>query len=460
MKKLSWKIASVTGLIIIFVILTITFPLYWQTRETMENQLALHMKSNILLLKNELDYEKVNFLVKFPSTKSIKESLNLQFQKFLTVYSAKSIYLVDEQGKILVTTGNKQSSIKSVMLHNTEISKTLAGKIITSPLFSDNSGKYYKSVFCSITLDNDIKLILALDADAIFLKDIALLRKKMVYTSAIILLLSIISSLLLSKTLTRPLEKITDYARDIGSGINRSSNMLFRKDEIGILGKTIETMQSKIKQRESDNKQLLASVAHEIKNPLAAMKVNCELLVEESIKQDKLTKYSSTVLKEINQLAEIVESFLAYARPVEINLVNCNLEEFITDIKEDLFKEYGNLEFSITGNCQVKIHPVKMRHVFSNLIQNAIEASVSKPKIDINIKPGKKYILITFKNYGSSIPEKLKPQIFEAFYTTKENGVGLGLSIAKSIVEQHGGSIFLTNSDKSGTEFVIKLLVS
>ncbi|MCK4295109.1 MAG: ATP-binding protein, partial [Candidatus Marinimicrobia bacterium] len=98
-----------------------------------------------------------------------------------------------------------------------------------------------------------------------------------------------------------------------------------------------------------------------------------------------------------------------------------------------------------------------MRHAFYNLLKNSIEASYSSNNIEVKIINYETELKIHFRNKGKSIPQEIQPQIFDAFFSTKASGVGLGLTITKSIVEQHGGNIYLVRSDENGTEFVLTL---
>lgn len=457
MKKLSWKIALATGILVFLVIILLSIPIYWQTRTAMENQLTKHMKANINLLKDNLDIGSVEFIAKYPESTVVKDSLEKLLTKNLSHFSASSIYFVSKDGRILLAVGNQESAVKSVMINKVELKQAIEGKIVSSPLFSDNSGNYYKTVFCPIDLPQSSKIILSIDANADFLEAAAGLRNQILTVGSLVLLLSIVLSLILSQTLTRPLAKLTSYASKIGKGITTKFPLEKRKDEIGFLGKTMQEMQLQINRREKENKQIVASVAHEIRNPLGGIQINSELLLEESKDNPNIINYTNAVVREIKHLSNIVESFLTYAQPIEHNLVKVNIEEVIQKAILQLKNEFPNCCISVIGSGIANLHLGKMQHVFYNLIKNGIEASTNDEEIEINIVSIGSELRISIRNYGKPISEDIQPQIFEAFFTTKEKGIGLGLSIAKAIVEQHGGRICLNYSNEDGTEFVIIL---
>jgi len=457
LRRLSWKLAIVTGILVCLVVLALSVPIYWQTRNTLEDQLTDHLRTNIESISEKLDPGLIDFIQKYPGSTIVKDSLIESLDHELRKYSAGAIYLVDRHENIFLVAGNRASAIQSSMIHKHEIQKSRAKGIAFSPLFSDASGKTYKSVFKVIYIDNASEIVLGLDADARFLKYTARLRRRIISIGIIVLIFSIIAASILSQTLTRPLRQLTKFARDIGKGRAENANLQKRYDEIGFLGKTMENMRHEIDQREKDNKQLIASVAHEIRNPLAGMQVNAELLLETTRNMKEIHSYSKAVTKEIANLSNIVENFLAYARPIESTLtsqsIRALLEEIITNIRQD----FPDHIIKINGDGSATIHPGKIKHAFFNILKNACESSAPNTEIAISIKSENEMLSISILNQGPPIPVEVQPQIFEAFFSTKSSGVGLGLSISKSIVEQHGGKILLARSDSSGTEFVIQL---
>jgi signal transduction histidine kinase len=457
MRRLSWKIALSTALLVIAVILLFSVPLYWHTRQVLENQLADNMTSNARLLESQFDLSLIEFLNNFPESTIIKDSLEFQLNQLLTVLSANALYLINSQGIILVTAGNRAIALQSSILNRREILSAINGEITPSPLFSDESDRFFKSLFYPVSLSDNQRVVFGIDADVHFLAETVRLRNTILSIASIITLVSIIIGLLFSQAITQPLYQLTRFASDIGKG--RSSQLDFSKrhDEIGFLGQTMRKMQSEIEQREKENKQLIASVAHEIRNPLGGMKVNVDLLLEESQQYPELLPYAQAITREINHLSEIIETFLAYARPMEKNISPHDVRDMLDKVLEDIKRNFAVQNITITGNGRVDIHSGKIQHAFYNLIKNGIEASGKYPDIQVDISTTGNQIKISFRNRGRPIPMEIQPQIFDPFFTTKESGVGLGLSITKSIVEQHGGKIYLLSSNEFGTEFVVEL---
>ncbi len=455
--KLSWKFAIFTGLLVILVTVAITYPIFWQTRQALENQLTVQLQQNVQLIRTQIDPTLVNLLAGYPELTFIRDSLKIELNQQAALFSAQAIYIIAPSGRLLVVSGNEESALKSALLHSIEIASAVNGQIVSSPLFADRFGNYYKSVFAAIALNNGKSAVLGLDASAGFLEITAKLRNQILTLSTVILIISIGLVLLLARTMTKPIENLTDYARAIGQGRSDLPVLPHRYDEIGFLGQTMLKMHSELSQRDKENKQLLASVAHEIRNPLGGMKINAELLLEEASNSVSATKYTTAIVREVDRLSQIVESFLAYARPIETNLATCDLNELIREVIRDLKPDFPSAEIIITGQACVKVNPGKLKLCFLNLIINGLEAATESPMIQIVISKEPRRTTIRLINNGTPIAPEIQPQIFEAFFSTKSNGVGLGLAITKSLIGQHGGQVYLERSDGNGTEFVIVL---
>lgn len=455
--RLAWKLALFTGLLVILIVLALSLPVYWLTRNTLEDQLADHLAVNIANFTETLDQELVDIVMRYPELQTMRDSLNRFLNQSLPHYPVSAIYILDKKNVLRLAVGNRDNAIQSVLIHELEINKARRSGIGFAPLYKDNSGKSIKSVFKSINTKNCTGLIIGMDADAKFLKYTEQLRHRIVVIGIFVLAVSVIVVLILSQTLTKPLRDLTEFARKIGRGRADPAILRARQDEIGFLGKTMLDMQRKIARRENENKELIASVAHEIRNPLAGMQVNTELLMEATKTDQELHSYSKAVAAEIENLSTIVENFLAYARPLNATLERYSVHSLIEESVAALNREFPDHKVLIRGEATVCVHPQKIRHVIFNLLKNACEATTISSPIEVRVGTQADLVTITIENRGEPIPETRQSQIFEAFYSTKTTGVGLGLSIAKSIVEQHGGIIRLSRSDTRGTEFVIEL---
>lgn len=455
--RLAWKLTLFTGLLVILTVLALSLPVYWLTRNTLEDQLADHLANELLVISDTIDKNLIDFIIRYPESQILKDSLETALKHNLQKFSAGAIYLLDSGNNLLLAAGDRSKIIHSILIHKPEIEKARETGSGFAPLYRDESGNSVKSAYRLFSADKYPGIIIGIDADAHFLKYTEKLRRRILIIGCTVLLISIILVMILSQTLTQPLRQLTEFARNIGRGRAEPSVLQKRHDEIGFLGKTMEEMRREIAKREKENKELIASVAHEIRNPLAGMQVNAELLLEATQNQQSLHAYSGAITNEIKNLSTIVENFLAYAQPIEATLESQSVRELINDTLEQIRRDFPDHNFNLSGNADALVHPNKIKHAVFNLIKNACEATDAKKPVTIEITRKSANVLISVLNHGSPVPPALQSQIFEAFFSTKGTGVGLGLSIAKSIVEQHGGKISLTHSDRDGTEFVIEL---
>ncbi|MFH2025721.1 MAG: histidine kinase dimerization/phospho-acceptor domain-containing protein, partial [bacterium] len=311
--RLAWKLALFTGLLILLTVLALSIPVYWLTRNTLEDQLADHLSNNITNISDAIDPDLIRFIIEYPESQILRDSLENSLTDILQNYSAGSIYILDSDNIILLSAGNKLNALYSTFIHQPEIEKARTTGIWFAPLYNDESGNSFKSIYKLYEIDEYSGIIIGLDADARFLKYTGMLRQRILFIGSSVLIIGVIAVMILSQTLTQPLRNLTEFARNIGRGRAKPPILQKRRDEIGFLGKTMEEMQQEIAQRENENKELIASVAHEIRNPLAGMQVNAELLLEATQNQKELHSYSRAVTNEINNLSNIVENFLAYA---------------------------------------------------------------------------------------------------------------------------------------------------
>ena len=206
---------------------------------------------------------------------------------------------------------------------------------------------------------------------------------------------------------------------------------------------------------------LAAGVAHEIRNPLASLKGMTQLLSEKMDQSDTHQRYIGIILSEVDRLNGVVENLLDFARPDKDQYVNCNLKEIIQDavrlVSHQLKKKKITLQSNIPDD--LPIIPLKEKRIvqlFLNILLNAIEAMPEDHEIFINVfyRDQTRKVQVAITNTGSEIPEKIRGQIFNPFFTTKKSGTGLGLAVCQQIMNQHRGTIAL-ESEPQKTTFIL-----
>ncbi|RUM42956.1 MAG: sensor histidine kinase, partial [Desulfurobacterium sp.] len=204
-------------------------------------------------------------------------------------------------------------------------------------------------------------------------------------------------------------------------------------------------------------KEVARRIAHEIKNPLTPITLNAERIRRQFKKgnpeiEEIIDKAVDSILAEVEVIKRLIDEFRKFARlPLpekklsDVNqLVRNSLEPFENRVK---------LKFEFEDIPQIPVDKSLMREVFINLIENSIEAGATEVTVSTTLRNGK--VFIVFRDNGPGIPEEIADKLFAPYVSTKEDGWGLGLSIVKKIVEDHGGKIYTVDRNT----FVIELPV-
>ncbi len=210
--------------------------------------------------------------------------------------------------------------------------------------------------------------------------------------------------------------------------------------------------------------RLAATVAHELNNPLEAV-TNFIFLAQTSENLPETTKeYLTLADRELERVSHIAQQTLGFYRDTSARSL-VDIRESLDDVLRVFESKlrYKSLKTDINTEAGLKIEALggEVRQVFSNLISNAIDASPSQGAIKIHaktiLKCGEPYAQITFADQGTGIPDGLKRNIFNPFFTTKSDvGTGLGLWVSKSLVEKHGGRIAFRSTYGKGTVFTLQ----
>jgi two-component system sensor histidine kinase HydH len=207
---------------------------------------------------------------------------------------------------------------------------------------------------------------------------------------------------------------------------------------------------------------MAASVAHEIKNPLASIKGAVEILSEDATQRQDREEFKQIVVNEIKRIDGTVKEFLEFARPKETTLARQDLSAGLQASLRQLERQISDSGMVLTSKIEpgviIQGDQEKIHQVVLNLVLNAIEASDRGSAIEVTLQSDlSQGIRLSVRDHGRGIPPEEIEKIFEPFYSTKTTGTGLGLAIVKSIVEAHGGQIRVTVCDGGGTE--VRLLL-
>lgn len=280
---------------------------------------------------------------------------------------------------------------------------------------------------------------------------------------------SIVTGGFLAKKIARPITKTAEITKQISSG---DYSIRFEGDtktkELSTLISSINNMAIALGRQEQHRKQLTADIAHELRTPLTAIRSHLEAMAEGL--WDATPERLNSCVEEVKRLSSLVIDLDRLAKleqeNLKQNITTVDLLESARTVYNNFEKEAHdkNIEISIEGiSCNVLADKDRIIQVITNLLSNAIKYTPINGHIKIQVNDDGGNGIIIIEDNGIGISQKDLPYIFERFYRTdqsrnrKTGGAGIGLTIAKSIVEAHKGRITVESTEGIGSSFTVKL---
>lgn len=429
----------------------------WQLRQTLEQELSDKLQRLAATAAQQLDSDLIRNL--YPGDRQSRTFRNLQQQlsTLKTVTGARRIYVFDRQRRRLLST--ERSGIGQMLsflfITESKLQNLFSGRTVSSTLFKGNDNRLYKTGFAPVFADGQVIAALALEGNANTFAIIRTVRRDLLLIGVLVILAAVFLGVFSARQITRPIRRLKNAAQRITRGDYDTPVRVKSADEIGFLGKTMEEMRNAIVLRDRRQKAMLAGVAHEIRNPLGGIELFAGLLAKE-IEEEKARGEAEKILQEVQSLKKIVNEFLDYARPNKPRKEFCNVEAILQEAQLLLGEQLKGMQISVSSeNDARRIHvdPQHLKQIFLNLLKNAVAATSGKGSVSVVMK---KNARILFSDDGPGVPEDIKDQIFEPFFTRQTGGTGLGLAIVKNLVEENGGSIALLTTAPEGATFELR----
>ncbi len=230
---------------------------------------------------------------------------------------------------------------------------------------------------------------------------------------------------------------------------------------------TIATTRARLAQSEklAALGQLATAIAHEVRNPLAVIRSAAQGIAETVPATDAATRRSCEfITDEIDRLSSVVTSLLAFARPLQVHARAVPVSEVLDRALLLAGEELASRGVAIRredGGPLPALHadPDLVCQVLIGLLSNAAEAAGQGGTVTLEARRGEKTIELGVADSGPGVPTDIRARIFEPFFTTRSRGTGLGLAVARQIVEAHGGEIDVGDGPGGGARFVVRLPV-
>jgi len=217
--------------------------------------------------------------------------------------------------------------------------------------------------------------------------------------------------------------------------------------------------------------EMMAGIVHEVNQPLGAIRnfvhaTNNVLAAGKQIDLEILREWNTGISKAATHAAEIVERLRGFIRRSGLKRSSCGINEIVTEASQLMAFETSQRHVSLRLEaCEddptVHVDRVEIQQVLVNLLQNAYEATPpGTSEVTVRTRLAGKFVEVSVADNGPGLPSEKDLQIFNAFVTSKQDGLGIGLTIAKTIIETHGGSLSAATNFNGGATFLFTLPVS
>lgn len=286
--------------------------------------------------------------------------------------------------------------------------------------------------------------------------------------------------LFFSTTLAERIRLLDQTAQAISRGYLTARAPIEGRDELGALARTFNEMAIQLqaadrKQRELDNlrRDLIAWVSHDLQTPLASIRAIIEALADGMVEDPQaVQRYLRASQRDISSLSEMIDDLFQMAQldagGIPLNREQCSLSDLISDTLESFSELAARQGIILEGKVTVGIDPVyidlpRIERVLNNLVGNALRYTSVGGKVQVLAVPVEKGVQVEVMDTGEGIPAEDLPFIFDRFYRGDKSrnratgGAGLGLAIARGIIEAHGGTISVESEPNVGTRFYFTL---
>ena len=432
--------------------------------------------SNIFLDKQFREYVQKNQEQK---NKEVISSISKQYQnvgKWNTVMLESIGVSALEYGMIIKISDLSGKAIWDAKVHNNGMCQRIIEHMSQnmSNHYPDMKGEYIEKPYFIYYNSKKVGVVEIGSYGPFYLSDndlafITTLNKMLISVGIFSLLFALIIGTIMAKRLSSPISRAIITAKNISKGCY--SDRILEKSstsEIIQLTDTINNLADALERQENLRKRLTGDVAHELRTPLATLQGHLEAMIDGIWKpeKDRLISCHDEIVRISNMVGDLERLAKYESENLILNKANFNITETVQHIINNFESEYVNKGITIELIAEdeyIHADKDKLCQVVINLLANALKYTPEGSNVEVIIKGEENITQIAVKDNGPGISDTDLPYIFERFYRADKSrnrmsgGSGIGLTIAKAIVEAHKGKIEVISKINSGTEFIVSL---
>ncbi|MDR3584792.1 MAG: HAMP domain-containing sensor histidine kinase [Desulfosporosinus sp.] len=441
---LAWKITLWYILLLLLTVLMLSALTYWGNSQALHQEKSQVLENAVTRVLGSLDEQQEGQAVDIRDQEALKGN----------VPKGVTIQLSSVQGAVIQIGGNISVQLPVEQQAGPEI-RTMNSKDVyymARPILS--SGKQIGSLQAVVDLE-DVEL-----AQTVLLR-------QLMWLGGSALLLAAIGGYILSRQVLAPLE---DFNREISlltaNDLNRRLPSRGNGDELDLLGRNFNHMLERLEGSFKQQKQFVANASHELRTPLMVIRGHADILQRWGAEDPAIVRDSATVVvDETKMMTRLVENLLTLAREeLHLSLVALNLTELIIESSKGLpFLRSFVVNYDLLPDIELRGDALYLKQLLRIILENAGKYVPSGGEIRIGLQSDEDNVKILIEDNGPGLPPDALEVIFDRFYRVDQarsrriSGHGLGLSIAKRIVDAHGGRIWAENLEPHGARFCVVL---
>lgn len=448
------KIILVFSVITILLVGTMARISYMYVRNIYQEQLSEQIT---LLCELVADAMETNYLEFIDIN-----SENLAHRHYETIIAAQvekmklsNGFIFDENFRILLSI-NPEISTTRLLINRMEIRELDIGASTVSLPFKGEDDKWY--MWGYHRLGDGYYLGIQENVDRLKkLEDLAFIFLSIGVLGVVV---TAIAGILLAGSVARPIDRLVSFSEKIGAGEFKTTPPQRMYGELAILRNALVKMKNDLMIKQEEKENLLAQIAHEIRNPLGGIELLAGLIKEQVEPHTQNAMYLQKILDEIYNLKAQITAYLNYSRPVRPEPEAIHLPSLLEEIRTVFEKRLS--EKNVTFTCDIQKSEIvfdrqHFRQILINLISNSLEAMNGKGAINIKSNMQGANTTVSLSDEGHGIPTEHFADLFKPFFTTKEGGTGLGLSICHKLCQENNAVLGASNNKDKGCTFKIIL---
>ncbi len=372
-------------------------------------------------------------------------------------------------GNVVVTTLTPSQQAQIIIQHD-----LLSGDSTQAPRVLRLAGEQFLAASVRLSPAGNpvvtLTVLKSYDRATIFLRN---LNRWMFGIGLSAILVGVGLAFLLSHTFTRPLDNLVSGVHALQKGDYGYPLLAQSGDEVGELTQAFNKMRDSLQKTQNEllhaerlatMGQMASAISHDLRHPLTAILAYAEFLSESKLPDQQRKDFYEEIRQAVNRMADLIGSMLEFAKTRQnLNPIYCSIEDSIRRAIQSVQAKTEFRHIAITtwhdGHCEGWFDPVKLERIFHNLLMNACEAVPPETgMIEIRIRQIPDGIEVKIADNGPGIPQPIVETIFAPFVSYgKENGTGLGLAVARKMVQDHGGNICVERTGHEGTVFLLTI---